>query len=224
MTAPAWAQWCCKACARYQPGPAPAFEVCAGCRDRDGAYARTPNGERVAVSSLQRLENVAGEYAGIAAMAALIEPTAEEREAWALLGADSLRRAAAIRGLLDVRETDDPEPYSNAEAMFADIRMGRYAVSTAASDHPIWDVSTNVAFRVVHDVRGHFFSGGDFGWSGERKACGAHAPLLPAFARQALYTECIAQTAHCIARGAFTAQACAFLPSAAEFPWEDPYA
>ena len=60
----------------------------------------------------------------------------------------------------------------------------------------MWSIEDNVNFRIVHDILGHCQSGGDFGWSGELKACGAHFPLLSPLAREALFTECIGQTAY----------------------------
>ncbi len=127
--------------------------------------------------------------------------------AWRELADDSVRRAAAIGRLLDVIETDDPEPYADAPEMCADIATNRrFVVSRANSDHPVWSLAVNVALRTVHDVLGHFTSGGDFGWVGENLACGEHFPMLTLNARRALYTECIAQTGFAIARGGFGEQ------------------
>jgi hypothetical protein len=125
---------------------------------------------------------------------------------WRALAVDSTVRAAFIRTRLLVTETDAPEPYADAPAMFRDIARGRFIVSRANSEHPLWTVAENVAFRIVHDVLGHARSGGGFDWKGENRACALHFPLLSAQARPALFTECIAQTAYCNARGAFGPQ------------------
>lgn len=126
--------------------------------------------------------------------------------AWRALAADSVARAHAIGATLRVIETDNPAPYADASAMFDDLDRGRFVVSRANSEHPVWTVAENVAFRTVHDVLGHGATGGDFGWTGENLACAAHVPLLGLLARRALFTECIAQTGYAIARGGFGVQ------------------
>lgn len=156
--------------------------------------------------------------------------------AWRELAEDSLERAHGVRLLVNVRITDDPEPYESAGDMCADIAHGNFVVSRAHSDHPVWDRGENVAFRIVHDVLGHFAATvgslqadipgppivGDwdrdaaehvagFDWEGECRACAAHAPLLPSIeARKALFTECLAQTAYAIERGGFGPQVAGF--------------
>ena len=127
-------------------------------------------------------------------------------DCWRALADDSLTRAAELRTRFEVIETDDPEPYPDAPAMFADQSRGRFVVSRANSAHPLWTVEENVAFRIVHDCAGHFVSGGHFDWHGENLACAAHEPLLSASAGRALFTECIAQTAYCNAYGHFGPQ------------------
>lgn len=116
-----------------------------------------------------------------------------------------------IREDIDVRETDDPEPWPDARAMCRALvhayRDGTpWTVSRAFSAHPIWTPDENIAFRIVHDVIGHGRSGGGFDWAGENAACAAHAPLLTHRARRALFTECIAQTGYAIAAGGFGEQ------------------
>lgn len=68
------------------------------------------------------------------------------------------RQAADIiqeRGLR-VTLTPDPEPYDTAHMQAYDVMYHRHiAISTAHCDHPVWDMFTNVAYRIVHDVVGH---------------------------------------------------------------------
>lgn len=145
------------------------------------------------------------------------------RRAWRELGEDSLDRAAGIRLLLNVVEVDAAEPYPTAESMCADIARGRFVVSRANCDHPLWDVDTNVAFQIVHDVLGHYAASirdgwylGDgfearvamfghvagFDWEGENAACASHFRLLRSVrAREALFSECLMQTAWAITNG-----------------------
>jgi hypothetical protein len=126
--------------------------------------------------------------------------------AWKELADNSMRRAAQIGQRLNVQVTDDPEPYANHQEMFNDINQGRFQVSRANSEHPIWTPEQNVAFRTVHDVEGHHPTGGDFSWAGENKACGAHAATLPPLAQKALMTECLGQTGWAIHNGGFGPQ------------------
>lgn len=129
------------------------------------------------------------------------------------LADDSVRRAEALKQQLHIEVVDDPEPYANAKEMADDIHQKRhFFVSRANSEHPLWSVDQNVAFRIVHDVMGHAVSGGDFGWQGENLACAAHFPLLTPTAQQALFTECIAQTAYAAYYRSFGPQKVALFP------------
>lgn len=128
------------------------------------------------------------------------------RRAWAALGEDSHRMADTLRSVYDVRETYDPESYANAGAMFRDLDARRFVVSRANSEHPLWCVETNVAFRIVHDVLGHGISRGGFDWRGESSACDVHERLVSTEALPALLVECRAQTAYAIVNGAFAPQ------------------
>lgn len=129
------------------------------------------------------------------------------------LADDSVRRAAVLGKQLHIEVVDDPEPYANSQEMADDIHKNRhFYVSRANSEHPLWTVDQNVAFRTVHDVLGHAVSGGDFGWQGENLACAAHFPLLSPIAQQALFTECIAQTAYAAYYRSFGPQKVALFP------------
>lgn len=133
-------------------------------------------------------------------------------EAWRELARDSIQRAHALRQQYNISETDDPEPYADAHAMFNDLNRGNFVVSRANSDHPLWTPDENVAFRITHDILGHYPSGGDFTWAGENQACGSHFPLLTPNAQKALFTECIGQTAYANHNRGFGPQKMAFLP------------
>jgi hypothetical protein len=117
--------------------------------------------------------------------------------AWEALANETRAQAKAIMRQIDVQVVDDPEPYETAQEMCEDIkRNGRFLVSRANSDHPVWSPEDNINFRIVHDVIGHCQSGGDFSWRGENMACGVHFPLVSSLAQEALFTECIGQTAY----------------------------
>jgi hypothetical protein len=141
-------------------------------------------------------------------------------QAWKALAADSAQRANAFREAYNVGITDDPEPYDNAEQMFEDIGQGNFVVSRANSDHPIWTPDENVDFRIVHDILGHYPTGGDFSWHGENDACNAHAmKLADPEARKALMTECLGQTGSAIKNGGFGDQKVGYLEGY-EQPWD----
>lgn len=132
--------------------------------------------------------------------------------AWKELADDSVRRMQTLQNQIRIEVVDDPEPYANAQEMAEDVHKNQhFYVSRANSDHPMWTVDQNVAFRTVHDILGHVASGGDFGWHGENLACGAHFPLLTESAQKALFTECIGQTAYGAHYRAFGPQKVAFL-------------
>ena len=135
------------------------------------------------------------------------------------LADDSMRRMEILKQQLHIEVVDNPEPYANAQEMAKDIHTKRhFYVSRANSEHPVWTVEQNVAFRTVHDVLGHAVSGGDFGWHGENLACAAHFPLLTPTAQAALFTECIAQTAYAGYYRSFGPQKVALFPEFYEGP------
>ena len=141
-------------------------------------------------------------------------------QAWKALAADSAQRANAFREAYNVGITDDPEPYDNAEQMFEDIGQGNFVVSRANSDHPIWTPDENVDFRIVHDILGHYPTGGDFSWHGENDACNAHAmKLADPEAKKALMTECLGQTGSAIRNKGFGDPRVGFLDGY-EQPWD----
>lgn len=127
---------------------------------------------------------------------------------WRALGDDVRADAWSLvhDHLTTYRVTDDAEPYAAAELMHADLDRGRFRVSRANSEHPVWSPGTNVAFRTAHDVRGHWHARSGFDWPGELAACASHGIWVQPDARRALFVECVMQTGTTIARGAFPTQ------------------
>lgn len=195
----------------------PASTLCYSCptvpttaTERSSTVTRNPSAPWIVTPCelpyVKHLDSIAQAYADAPEFDASAVP------AWRALAADSVARAALYRMRLVIRETDDPEPYPDAPAMFRDLVRGRFTVTRAHSEHPIWSVETNVAFRICHDIAGHYATGdAGFDWIGENRACGAHFPLLPVVARPALFTECIAQTAFCNHYGYFGPQKVALI-------------
>src|SRR4051812_46621440 len=104
--------------------------------------------------------------------------------AWRSLAHWSTEDAAHLRRMYRVTETDNPQPYLNAELMFRDLKSGRLTVSRANSVHPLWTVEQNVDFRICHDVLGHYSASddgmvADFTWDGEYNAARFHEVVLP---------------------------------------------
>jgi hypothetical protein len=115
--------------------------------------------------------------------------------AWKALSDDSVARANNLDQKYNIK-TVQFEPYENAEQQDYDIRnYNNFLVSDQNSEHPLWTVEENVAFRKVHDLMGHYPTSGDFSWEGENLACGEHFNFLSGPARIALFVECIMQTA-----------------------------
>lgn len=151
---------------------------------------------------------------------------ASAAEAWRQLGdfCHSFRRYVENGGLI-IAETAQPEPYASAQDQADDIHRGRFIVSTAHSDHPLWDIPTNVAYRVWHDVAGHG-SGRPapaFNRYGELEAWRRQLshPLsvsLRPMARSAAFTETVGQLAAAVRLGDFTDQRCGHLFATYDLP------
>lgn len=162
-----------------------------------------------------RLDEIADAYDALPTVPVFPHDMRRAADAWTELAEHSVANAKILRGMWDIRVTDESEPYADASEMFADILRGKFVVSRANSEHPIWTVEENVAFRIVHDIGGHFAAWtlgkpADFDWIGENNACAEHfADLRSAgytLAMGALFTECIAQTGSAIRNGAFGPQ------------------
>jgi hypothetical protein len=154
---------------------------------------------------------VAGAYGRAPLLAREAEP------AWRLLARHSVRDADRLRLSYRVSETDDSAPYAGADDMFAALDGGAIVISRANSIHPVWSVSENVAFRLCHDVLGHYAAHiagrvADFSWEGECNAALAHERTLPiGTLRDALFTEIVGQAAWSLTYGSFADQKVAFL-------------
>ena len=117
-------------------------------------------------------------------------------DAWQTLADECMDWADYLRTQLDVEVVDRQEPYIQAREMFHDIRVdGHLYISRANCVHPHWTDKENIAFRIVHDVLGHFMSRGAFTWKGEVKAYTRQATYHSPQAQRALFTEVIGQTA-----------------------------
>jgi len=140
------------------------------------------------------------------------------KPSWLALAAHSVENAARLRSLYAITETAESQPYRSAAEMFSDLEQGRMLVSNANSVHPLWTVAENVAFRITHDITGHYAAHcngapvADFSWEGELAAAEWHTSTLPVgIIRDALFTEVVGQAAFFLVYGTFTDQKVAFL-------------
>jgi hypothetical protein len=132
-------------------------------------------------------------------------------DSYRALASDCVTLADRVRKLVRVVEVSNPEPYATADAMHDDIDSGYLAVSRANSEHPVFTVAENVAFRLAHDYFGHYRTRAGFDWPGEKEACKAQSVLLSSDAFPAFITECLGQTAYRVHYGRFTVQKVALL-------------
>lgn len=139
-------------------------------------------------------------------------------DAWEEVANHAVRHASLLRQQYRVRETEtEGMPYASADDMFRDLDAGVIVVSSANSVHPLWSKRDNVAFRLVHDIMGHYTAHNagmvaDFSWQGEVNAYDWHARTLSTdIARDALFTEVLGQAAYALVTGRFGDQKVAFL-------------
>lgn len=135
----------------------------------------------------------------------------EAVDSYRALARDSVALADEICRTIKVTLVLEAEPYPTHEAMFADIDRGELKVSVANSEHSVFSLAENVAFRIVHDYLGHYAAKADFTWGGEQEACKAHAERLSPEAFPAFFTECYGQAAYAVQYGHFAPQKVALL-------------
>lgn len=141
----------------------------------------------------------------------------DAKPAWRQLAEWSVRIADVLRDEFIVIEVNVASPYVTPADMFRDLDRGRIRVSTINGEHPLWTNHENIAFRLVHDIMGHYQAHladqlADFSWQGEVNAAIWHEGILPfRDVRRALFTEVIGQAAFALDRGYFGTQKVAFL-------------
>ena len=140
------------------------------------------------------------------------------QRSWWLLAYESLNMARRLQRIYQIEYTTDAEPYQTAEAMFRDLELGIFRVSIANCEHPLWTPGENIAFRIVHDILGHYAGGRNpFIWRGELAAYAASLPHYTPECQTALFTEIVGQTAYRSIFGVFPPQKCIKL--APEYPY-----
>lgn len=158
-----------------------------------------PTGEASRIASL--LPRIAEEYA----LAWALDSEASLK-LWEGFASWNLDRADRIGQSIDIIVTDDPEPYATSADQSADIIAGRFLVSRAHCDHPVWTVDENVAFRIIHDIEGHHAIGAGFDRRGEILVYVHSLAHTPVDYWPCLFTESIGQLAYAVAHGDFGIQ------------------
>ncbi len=146
------------------------------------------------------LDAIAAEYAS----APVLDP--QHAKLWANFATYNVRLAHRIGQQIHVVPTDDPEPYATSADQSADILAGRFLVSRAHCNHPVWLPWENVAFRVVHDVLGHHAIRAGFDRAGEIAVYEHDLARTPARFRPCLFTESVGQLAYAVLAGDFGPQ------------------
>lgn len=132
--------------------------------------------------------------------------TPEAHELWTRAGEFFTARAEQLAESFDITRWETGQPYANGDEQIADLDKGRFTVTAEFSDHPVWDVDTNVAFRICHDIEGHYYARSGFDLQGEVDAYVTQALHVPAEFEPVLWSESILQLASTLVNGRFPAQ------------------
>lgn len=117
--------------------------------------------------------------------------------AWMALAQENAMQAQVLRNQLNVRVTDDPNPYPNPQAMMHDVHHKQnLIVSRANALHPLWGEDDVINHRIVHNALAHAQMGAGYTWPEEVKAVEHHMAHISPLARRALFTEELAQAAN----------------------------
>ena len=130
--------------------------------------------------------------------------------AYTVLAQECLVLASHLRVVFDIREIAEADPYKTAADMFQAIECNRFVVSNLYCEHPLWTPAENIAFRIVHDIYGHWGRKGDnqspFSWAGEQRSYQSQCRFHSRQAQRVLFTEIVGQTAVYSLTGEFPEQ------------------
>lgn len=114
------------------------------------------------------------------------------RTYWTAYGEWVKERAREISRDLKVKECRY-EAYVDGEGIKQDVNAGFLVVTRDFAPHPLWDLETNQANRLVHDVDGHAASGEGFSWAEEIRALRRQALRTPVRFLPALFSQTLHQ-------------------------------
>ena len=155
----------------------------------------------MATITLDGLDQLARQYDK-----APVEPSRRARALWTKAGEYFVARAETLGERFDIWRWETGQPYDNGAEQLADLDKGRFIVTAEHSEHPIWDVDTNVAFRICHDIDGHYAARSGFDLLGEVEAYTCQTLITPAVFEPVLWSESILQLASTLVNGSFPVQ------------------
>lgn len=103
-------------------------------------------------------------------------------------------RAAYLKSIYNIKECRF-EAYSGGTDLRQDAQSGRLVVTRDYADHPLFDLETNQAIRIVHDLDGHASTGMGFSWAEEVAALREQARRTPPQWLPALFAQTLHQLA-----------------------------
>lgn len=116
------------------------------------------------------------------------------RRYWDEYGSWVRERAEYLCTLFTVKECR-LEAYEDGETLREDALTGRLVVTRNFAPHPIFDLKTNQAIRIVHDLDGHASTGRGFTWHDEVIALREQARRTPPRFLPALFAQTLHQLA-----------------------------
>lgn len=132
---------------------------------------------------------------------------------WVMLAQESHKQVERLFKIYDVellRVTG--QPYADCYEMFDDIDAGKLMVSIDTSEHPVFTLEDNIAFRIWHDLA-HHEAYADFSYHGEVETYEQQLAHIERFSnfpykdvRHALFVEVLGQAASAIVAGTFAQQ------------------
>ena len=121
-----------------------------------------------------------------------------------------------IQSRVDVEFVDE-DPYTDDQDLRNKVKeTGVLKIWKGGTTHPVFDRTTNLKFRAVHDYMAHIqpigHRGTGFDMKGELQAYNAHIKTIPRSAAGALFTEVVGQASYFLTYGNFPEQKIALLP------------
>ena len=143
--------------------------------------------------------------------APVFDPKAKPQ--WEILAKEAHKQVERLLKIYDIellRVTG--QPYNDVYDMFDDIDAGKLMISVDNSEHPVFALEDNIAFRTWHDLAHHEVYA-DFSYTGEVKTYEkqlAHVEKFSEFPykdiRHALFVEVLGQAASYMCTGTFAQQ------------------
>lgn len=149
--------------------------------------------------SQKDIEGMADEYeAAPHGIPAEIEHLCHSFAAW------SRQRAAAIAKLIHVERTTDEVPYKSAGDLFVGYDVSHtFMTPEKFFEVPAYDVETNIALRICHDVDGHLSSRAGFSYEDECLAFATQALVTPLIFIPLIFSDIIQQVSYTVCRRQF---------------------